>query len=66
MGRGDFSADHLLSAYQTMRETFPSKELAIAQMAGKETIAEYLTDAVEEIQKRHIDLDKLKFSSTAA
>ena len=65
VGRGDFSADHLLPAYQTMKETFPSKDLAIAQMTGKGTIAEYLTDAMEEIQKRHIDLDSLKFASAA-
>src|ERR1700756_5535885 len=35
VGRGDFSADDLLPAYQTMKETFPSKELAIAQMMGE-------------------------------
>jgi len=66
VGRGDFSADDLLPAYQTMKETFPSKDLAIAQMSGKNTLAEYLTDAMEEIQKRHIDLDNLKFARTAA
>ncbi|MDB5349962.1 MAG: hypothetical protein JWN86_1209 [Planctomycetota bacterium] len=66
VGRGDFSAEHLTPAYQTMKETFPSKDLAIAQMTGKSTLAEYLTDAMEEIQKRHIDLDSLKFPSTLA
>jgi hypothetical protein len=35
-------------------------------MSGETTLAEYLTDAMEEIQKRHIDLDKLKFARTAA
>ena len=49
-----------------MKETFPSKDLAIAQMTGKRTLAEYLTDAMEEIQKRHIDLDSLKFARTVA
>jgi hypothetical protein len=65
VGRGDFSADHLLPAYQTMKETFPSKDLAIAQMTGKRTLAEYLTDALEQIEKRHIDLDRLTFTSTS-
>ena len=65
VGRGDFSADDLLPAYQTMKETFPSKDLAIAHMTGQKTLAEYLTDAMEEIQKRNIDLDSLKFASTA-
>lgn len=61
VGRGDFSADDLLPAYQTMKEIFPSTDLAIAQITGKQALAEYLTDAMEEIEKRHIDLDSLKF-----
>jgi hypothetical protein len=65
VGRGDFSADHLLPAYQTMKEMFPSRDMAIAQIIGFKTLAEYLTDALEEIHKRRIDLDSLKFSSTA-
>ena len=64
VGRGDFGADELLSAYQTMKETFPSKDLVIAQMTGQKALAEYLTDAMEEIQKRHIDLDSIKFDRT--
>jgi hypothetical protein len=66
VGRGDFSADQMLPAYQTMKETFPSRDLAIAQMIGKRALAEYLTDAMEEIEKRHIDLDRLKFTSAVA
>jgi hypothetical protein len=66
VGRGDFSADHLLPAYQTIKEIFPTRDLAIAQMTGNNTLAEYLTDAMEEIQKRHIDLDSLKLASTVA
>jgi hypothetical protein len=65
VGRGDFRADRLPPAYQTMKEMFPSKELAIAQMTGNGTLAEYLTDAMDEIQKRNIDLDSLKLTSTA-
>ena len=66
VGRGDFRADDLLPAYQAMKEAFPSKDLAIAQMMGEKTLAEYLTDAMEEIQKRHIDLDRLQLASTLA
>lgn len=65
VGRGDFSVDHLLPAYQTMKEMFPSKDLAIAQMTATRTLAEYLTDAMEEIHKRNIDLDSLKLTSAA-
>jgi hypothetical protein len=66
VGRGDFSADHLSPAYQTIKEILPSRDLAIAQITGQKALAEYLTDAMEEIQKRHIDLDSLKFVSTGA
>jgi hypothetical protein len=66
VGRGDFSADNLLDAYQNLKEIFPSRELAIAQLTGSKTLAEYLTDAMEEIQKRRIDLDGLRFPSTVA
>jgi hypothetical protein len=66
VGRGDFSADHLPSAYQSMKEAFPSADLAIAQMSEMNTLAEYLTDAMEAIQKRHIDLDNLKLASSVA
>ena len=64
VGRGDFSADHLEPAYQTVKEILPSRDLAIAQISAHKTLAEYLTDAMEEIRKRHIDLDDLKFAST--
>lgn len=66
LGRGDFSAEQLLGAYQSLKETFPSRELAIAQMTGQGTLAEYLTDAMEELQRRRIDVDTLRFPNTVA
>ena len=36
VGRGDFRADRLIPAYRTIKETLPSKELAIAQITGAE------------------------------
>jgi hypothetical protein len=66
VGRGDFSADHLLPAYQTMKEMFPSTDMVIAQITENTTVAEYLTDAMEEMQKHHIDPDSLKFAGTMA
>jgi hypothetical protein len=65
VGRGDFSVDNLSRGYETMKEAFPTKDFAIAQMTGNITLAEYLTDAIQEVKKHHIDLDSLKFSSTA-
>jgi hypothetical protein len=66
VGRGDFRADDLSSGYQAMKEIFPSADLAIAQITGNKTVAEYLTDAMDEIHRRRIDLDRLKFTSTVA
>ncbi len=66
VGRGDFSAASLLPAYQDLKETFPNRGLAIAQLTGNKTLADYLRDAMEEIQKRHIDLDTLSFASSVA
>lgn len=61
VGRGDYAADNLLTAYQSLKETFPSRDLAIAQLTGTETLAEYLTDAMDEVGKHGIDLNSLVF-----
>lgn len=65
VGRGDFSVEHLRTAYQVIKETFPSTDLAIAQLTAEKALAEYLTDASDEIRKRHIDLDRLRLEGTA-
>jgi hypothetical protein len=65
VGRGDFDIDHLDSAYRSIRDSFPSRELAIDQMLGKRALSEYLTDAWDEVQKRHIDLDSPSFVTSA-
>jgi hypothetical protein len=64
LGRGDFSADHLHAAFETAKDAFPSKEIAIAQLSEEKTLAEYLEDAMQEIQKRHIDVDSPDFSTS--
>ena len=64
--RATFSADHLQTAFQTMKETLPNKELAIAQIMAEKSLAEYLTDAMEEIRNREIDLDHLEFAGSCA
>ncbi len=66
VGAGRFSADRLLDAYQTMKETFYSKDLVIAQMTGMKALAEDMIDATDELRKRHIDLDSLTFANTLA
>jgi hypothetical protein len=64
---------HLRKRFARIGKTEPAgivrnccSDLAIAQLTGSKTIAEYLTDAMEEIQKRRIDLDGLQFASALA
>ena len=64
LGRGDYSADDLVCAYQDLKDTFPSVDLVITQWTGDTAIADYLTDALDEMNKRHIDLDSPQFTST--
>jgi hypothetical protein len=64
VGRGDFDIDHLRPAYLRIRDTFPSRDLAIDQILGKRALSEYLTDAWDAVQKRHINLDSPSFASS--
>jgi hypothetical protein len=66
VGRGDFTVDRLVPAYQTIQEMLPSREVAIAPIMGQKTLGEYLADAMTEIQQRHINLDSLTFPSAVA
>jgi hypothetical protein len=66
VGRGDFDVDHLRPAYRKTRDAFPRREQAIDQMLGKPELSEYLTDAWEQVQKRHIDLDNPSFVTSTA
>ncbi len=66
IGRGSYSADKLVAAYENVKEKFFSKELAIAQMTSDIGLAEYLTDALSEMQKRHIDIDHMNLASPVA
>lgn len=61
VGRGDFDVDRLTPAYRKIRDAFPSRKLAIDQMLEKPELSEYLSDAWDEVQKGHLDLDSLSF-----
>lgn len=61
VGRGHYRADDLPTAYQTMKEALPSRAVAITHLMDCKTLAENLRDALEEIRKRHIDLDRVRF-----
>lgn len=61
IGRGDFTADNLPRAHQSVKEWFPNKDVAIDQLTASKALDDYLTDAMEELEKRHIDLDGIDF-----
>src|SRR5260221_4340785 len=42
---------------------FPYTTLFRSQITGNTTLAEYLRDALDELQKRHLDLDHLNLMS---
>ncbi|HZU36307.1 MAG TPA: DUF3775 domain-containing protein [Gemmataceae bacterium] len=65
LGRGDVNANHLLPAYQSMKATFTQRDLVIAQLMGNKALAEYLTDALDELRKHRIDLNSLQFGGAA-
>jgi hypothetical protein len=66
VGRGNYRTDQLPSAYQAMKESFPSKELIIGRMTGDTWLAADLADAMEQIKKHHIDPDNLKLTGAVS
>lgn len=66
VGRGDFTAGNLQRANLRLKEWFLDKDVTIAQLMANKSLGEYLTDAVEEFKKRHIDLDGTDFTSALA
>jgi len=66
LGRGDFGTEDLDECYKTMKETFPRAELAVTQMSRKGFLAEYLADALAELQAHQMDVDKLDFAAAPA
>lgn len=61
LGRGDFGTDDLTKHYRMVKDRFPRRESAIAQMVGKAPLADYLTDGSAELHGSGIDIDQLAF-----
>ena len=66
IGRGDYSADHLSESVWRLKEIFEKPELAVAQMTGSGTLAEYLLDGLEHLKKHDIEVDKLNLAVSVA
>ena len=59
LGRGDFDATGLAAHYKALKEAFGKPERAAAQMMEKASLADYLSDGLEELKKKDIDPDRL-------
>lgn len=62
IGRGDFGTEQMQEAYHSLKDNFANIDHAISQLVSNHAIAEYLTDAAEDLRNRHIDLDCLSFA----
>lgn len=63
LGRGDFGTDDLTGHYEELKRRFGRPEEAAAQMVGKASLADYLTDGLAELRSNGIDVDRLTFQS---
>lgn len=59
LGRGDFPAGELQAALEYLKSTFPKPEWAVSQMMEKAPLADYLSDGLDELRKKAIDVDHL-------
>ena len=59
LGRGDFEAANLGAHFKALKETLGNPERAAAQMLEKASLAEYLSDGLEELRKKDIDPDRM-------
>lgn len=66
VGRGDFTADNLPRANRSVKERLPDKDVVLVHLTASKTLGEYLTDAMEECEKRHIDVDAIDLANELA
>lgn len=66
LGRGDFGPENLTANYEALKKRFPKPDRAIAQLIGKASLADYLTDGMAELEKNGLDVDHLALSPVSA
>ena len=59
LGREDFGTNDLAGDYETLAGTSDDPAYAASEMMHKATLAEYLSDGLEELRKQRIDVDKM-------
>jgi len=62
LGREDFETDDLVGHFLEMKDAYGKPDWAIAEMTGKATLADYLTDGLAKLNKNGIDVDQLTFA----
>lgn len=59
LGRGDLDVRELADYYKSLKESFASATALAAQLTGKATLADYLSDGLAELKKHGLDVDRL-------
>jgi hypothetical protein len=59
LGWGDFDVNELARRYEALKEDFATPAMAIELLIGKASLADYLTEGVEELKKKRLDIDHL-------
>ncbi len=62
LGREDFGTDDLADHFLEVKDAYGKPDWAIAEMMGKATLADYLTDGLAKLNKNGIDVDQLTFT----
>ena len=59
LGRDEISTSEIATRLERLKETFESKDAAIAQIMAKASLADYLEDGLERLKQDKIDVDAL-------
>lgn len=66
IGRGDIGTDELAAYYHELKGAFGDREQAVDQFMGHAPLADYLSDALEELRKAGINVNKLPLKKVKA
>jgi hypothetical protein len=66
LGRGDIGAEDLPEHYEALKAAFGDPRDPASQLMDNVPLADYLSDGLEELRKRRIDVDKLPLRKVAA
>lgn len=62
LGRGDIGIDELSDFYAELRGASSDRDNTVSQMVSKATLADYLSDGLDELRKHKMNVNKLSFT----